>query len=53
MKVISGTWKTRSEQFEVFTHDAEMKQLVADQKIILIGYRPLRELQRRERKDKQ
>ena len=50
LKVISGTWKTRSEQFEVFTHDPEMKQLVADQKIILIGYRPLRELQRRERK---
>ena len=39
------------EQFEVFTHDPEMKQLVADQKIILIGYRPLRELQRRERRD--
>jgi len=51
IKVISGTWKTRSEQFEVFTHDAEMKQLVADEKIILIGYRPLRDLQRRERKE--
>jgi hypothetical protein len=25
-----------------------MKQIVADQKIILIGYRPLRELQRKE-----
>jgi predicted glycoside hydrolase/deacetylase ChbG (UPF0249 family) len=51
LKAITGSWKTRSEQFEVFTHDPEMKQLVADQKIILIGYRPLRELQRRERKE--
>jgi predicted glycoside hydrolase/deacetylase ChbG (UPF0249 family) len=51
IKVISGTWKTRSEQYEVFTHDAEMKKLVADQNIILIGYKPLRELQRRERKE--
>jgi predicted glycoside hydrolase/deacetylase ChbG (UPF0249 family) len=51
LKVISGTWKTRGEQFEVFTHDADMKQLIADQKIVLIGYKPLRELQRRERKE--
>src|SRR5689334_4938169 len=45
IKVISGTWKTRSEQYEVFTHDDEMKQLVANERIILIGYKPLRDLQ--------
>ncbi len=51
LKAISGTWATRSQEFEVFTHDDEMKRLVADQKIILIGYRPLRELQRTERRN--
>jgi predicted glycoside hydrolase/deacetylase ChbG (UPF0249 family) len=50
MKAITGSWSTRAQEFEVFTHDEEMKKLVADQGIILIGYRPLRELQHRERK---
>jgi predicted glycoside hydrolase/deacetylase ChbG (UPF0249 family) len=50
LKAITGTWSTRSQEFEVFTHDEEMKRLVAEQKIILLGYRPLRELQRNERK---
>ena len=49
LKAITGSWQTRSQEFEVFTHDEEMKQIVADQKIILIGYRPLRDLQRKER----
>lgn len=49
LKAITGSWSTRAQQFEVFTHDEEMKQVIADQKIILIGYRPLRELQRKER----
>jgi hypothetical protein len=51
LKAITGSWPTRSQEFEVFAHDEEMKQLVADQKIILVGYRPLRDLQRRERWD--
>jgi len=51
LKVITGTWAIRSQEYEVFTHDEEMKRLVADQKIILIGFRPLRELQRNERKN--
>ena len=50
LKSISGTWSTRSQEYEVFTHDEDMKRLVAGQNIILIGYRPLRELQRAERK---
>lgn len=49
LKAITGSWITRSEEFEVFTHDEEMKRIIAEQKIILIGYRPLRELQHKER----
>jgi chitin disaccharide deacetylase len=51
LKAVTGSWSVRSQEFEVFTHDEEMKQLVADQKVILIGYRPLRALQHRERKE--
>ncbi len=51
LKAITGSWSTRSQEFETFTHDEEMKQVVADQKIILIGYRPLRDLQRKERQE--
>ena len=50
LKAITGSWKTRSAQYELFAHDEEMKQLIADQKIILIGYRALRDLQRGEPK---
>lgn len=49
LKAITGSWGTRAEEFDVFTHSDEMKQLIADQKIILLGYRPLRELQHKER----
>lgn len=49
LKAITGSWSTRSQEFETFTRDEEMKQIVADQKITLIGYRPLRDLQRKER----
>jgi hypothetical protein len=49
LKAITGTWATRSTEYAVFTHDADMKKLVADEHIILIGYRPLRDLQRAER----
>jgi len=50
LKAITGSWATRAEEFEVFTRNEEMKRLVSEQKIILIGYRPLRELQRAERR---
>ena len=49
LKAITGSWQTRSQEYEVFTHDEEMKRLIAEQKITLIGYRPLRDLQRKER----
>ncbi len=51
LRAITGTWATRSAEREVFGQDEEMKQLVADQKIILLGFRPLRELQRKERRE--
>jgi chitin disaccharide deacetylase len=49
LKAITGSWSTRAQEFEVFTHSAEMKQLIAKEQIILIGYRPLRELQHKQR----
>ncbi len=51
LKAITGSWRTRSEQYELFAHDEDMKQLLKAQNVILIGYRPLRELQRRERRE--
>lgn len=51
LKAISGSWPTRAAEFETFTHDSEMRKLLADQGIIRIGYRPMRELQRRERRN--
>lgn len=50
LKAITGSWKTRSEEFETFTNDAEVRKILEDQGILRIGYRPLRELQRQERK---
>jgi len=50
LKAITGSWSTRSQEAEVFTRDEDMKRLVADRGVILIGYRPLRELQHKERK---
>ena len=50
LKAITGSWATRNAEFEVFTRDEEMKQIMAEEKIIPIGYRPLRDLQRREKK---
>ncbi len=50
LKAITGSWQTRSREFEVFTNDPEMRQLAAERQIKLIGYRPIRDLQRKERK---
>ena len=49
LQAITGSWKTRGEEFETFTHDPEVKRLIADEGITRISYRPLRELQRKER----
>lgn len=49
LKGITGSWQTRSQEFEVFTHDPEMRGLIAERKIKRIGYRPIRDLQRKEK----
>jgi predicted glycoside hydrolase/deacetylase ChbG (UPF0249 family) len=49
-KAISGSWKTRFEEYQTFTNDPEIKQLIKDQGIILIGFKPLRDLQRKQKK---
>jgi hypothetical protein len=49
LQAITGSWRTRAAQFELFTHDPDARRLVAEEKVIRIGYRALRDLQRRGR----
>ncbi len=51
LKAITGSWSTRSQECELFAHDEDMKRLLAEKNIVLIGYRPLRDLQRKERRE--
>jgi predicted glycoside hydrolase/deacetylase ChbG (UPF0249 family) len=48
LKAITGTWETRSRECELFSKDDDMKKLLKEEKISLIGYRPLRDLQRKQ-----
>ena len=50
LRNITGSWRTRSEEYETFTNDTEMKQLVKDMGIIRIGFKELRDLQRAQKK---
>ncbi|MEI6275785.1 MAG: polysaccharide deacetylase family protein [Prolixibacteraceae bacterium] len=50
LKAITGTAEKRSQEAACFTSDKDIRQLLKDQGIILIGYRPLLELQRKLRK---
>jgi predicted glycoside hydrolase/deacetylase ChbG (UPF0249 family) len=52
LKAITHSWKTRSEEFETFTNDPEVRAILEKEKVIRIGWRPLRELQRKDRKGK-
>ena len=47
---ITGSAQKRAEEFDCFVHDPAIRQLMQDEGIILIGYRPLMELQRKLRK---
>ena len=47
LKAITGSWATRIQEAALFTSDPDMKKLIKDEKIILIGYRPLMELQKK------
>jgi len=50
LQAITGSWQTRAAEFEVFTHDPDMKKLMESEHIIRIGYRPIRDVQRKSRK---
>jgi len=47
LKLISSTAEKRAQEAECFTIDPDIRQLIKDQGVILIGYRPLLELQRK------
>lgn len=47
LKAITNSWNTRIQEAATFTSDPDIKRLLKDQNIILIGYRPLMELQRK------
>jgi len=47
LKAITNSWRTRIQEADLFTNDEDMKMLIKEEKIILIGYRPLMELQRK------
>jgi len=50
LRHVTNSWKTRAEEYETFTNDADMKQLIKEMGIIRIGYRPLRKLQQGKKK---
>jgi len=47
LKAITGNWKERVEEAVTFTSDPDIKKLISDENIILTGYRPLMELQKK------
>lgn len=54
MQAITGennytNWRARATEYELFTKDAEFRELLKSQNIKRIGYRQIRDLQRRER----
>jgi len=46
---VPAGWRERAEEYELFTHDADIRALLQRDGVRLIGYRALRDLQRRER----
>ncbi|NJL59359.1 MAG: hypothetical protein HC887_06655 [Desulfobacteraceae bacterium] len=57
MQAITGdhdftNWRARAAEYELFTKDAEIRELLKSQNIKRIGYRQIRDLQRRERSSK-
>ncbi len=50
LKAITGTAEKRAQEAACFTNDPDILKLLKEQGVILIGYRPLLELQRRQRK---
>ena len=50
LKAITGTAEKRAQEAACFTNDQDIMKLLKEQGVILIGYRPLLELQRKQRK---
>jgi predicted glycoside hydrolase/deacetylase ChbG (UPF0249 family) len=50
LKAITGTAEKRAQEAACFTSDQDIRKLLKDEGVILIGYRPLLELQRKLRK---
>ena len=46
---IMGSAQKRAEEYHCFVHDPDIKKLLTDEGVIIIGYRPLMELQRYQR----
>ena len=46
----SNTWRERAEDYRIFTSDPDVRRLFDEKHIVRIGYRALRDLQRRERR---
>ena len=49
LRSMTNSWETRSKEYELLTNDAEVRQIIKAEGIILIGYRELRDLQRSQR----
>jgi hypothetical protein len=47
MRAITNSWQDRSKEHELFTRDPEMRSILDSQQVQRIGYRALRNLQRR------
>jgi hypothetical protein len=47
---ITSSWKTRNAEYELFTNNAEFKEFVKKEGIILMSYKPLVDLQRKMKK---
>ena len=50
MKHITNSWQDRAEEHRLFTTDKEIRQIHDSLEVKRIGYRPLRDLQRKMRK---
>jgi predicted glycoside hydrolase/deacetylase ChbG (UPF0249 family) len=48
MRATAYSWEDRATDYELFTTDPDIRKLVDDLHILRIGYRPLRDLMRRE-----
>lgn len=47
LRAFTGTWRDRSTDYALFTRDADIRRVIQEQGIIRIGYRALRDAQRR------